>query len=91
MSADFGFVVHAAKREADKFAIHYLGDGFTHGSFAGSGRTNETEDRLAFFFGLEAADGEEFEHAVFGTLEPVVIAVEHFARAFQVEVVGGVV
>ena len=45
MSADFRLVVHAAERDADKFAAHRSRNRFSERSFAHAGRPDEAQNR----------------------------------------------
>ena len=83
VAADFGFVAHAAERQADELAVHRAGDRLGERRLADSGRPGEGEDgRLGLLD--EGADGEELEDALLDLLEPVVIFVEDLLGALQV-------
>ena len=83
MAADFGFVAHAAERQADELAVHRARDRLGERGLADSGRSGEGEDgRLRLLD--QRADGEELEDALLDLLEPVVVLVEDLLGALQV-------
>src|SRR5205807_6388807 len=75
MSADLGFVAHAAEGEADELAAGGAGDRLRQRGLADAGRSDEAEDRALRSFD-ELAHREELEDALFDLVETVVILVE---------------
>ena len=88
VAADFGFVVHAAHGDAGELAAEGAGDGAAEGGFAHAGRSDEAEDG-AFEDGLELEDGEVVEDAVLDLFEVVVIFVEDFGGALDIDLGAG--
>jgi len=64
MSADFGFIAHAAERDGRaKFASERIGHAFAKESFADTGRTDQTEDR-AFDCFTTFEHGKKFKQTI---------------------------
>ena len=83
MPADFGFVTHAAEREAHELAVHGAGDRLGERRLADSRRAGERQDRRLRLLD-QGAHGEELEDAVLDLLEPVVVLVEDPFGALEV-------
>ena len=75
MAADFSFVVHAAKRDADKFPAHSSRDGFSERCLADAWRPDEAKNRT-FHSRLKLFHREIVENALLHLFEIVVIFVE---------------
>ena len=88
MTADFGLVADAAEAEAVELLAHSAGDRASQAGFADSGRSDEAEDRLAdAAFGLELADGQVLQDAVFYFFQAEVVFVKDAGDFVDVEVV----
>ena len=83
MAADFGFIAHAAQRQAHELASGGLGDRHSERSLAHAGRPDEAQDGSLGIL-HQAAHGQEFEDAFLDLLEAVVIAFEHLLREGQI-------
>src|SRR6185437_6809599 len=83
MAANFGFIAHAAERDAHEFASRGLADGHGEGSLAHTWRADEAENRA---FGIldQLANGEEFEDAFLDFFQAVMVFVENFLGALDV-------
>ncbi len=86
MSADFRFVMNAAKAHADELAAQRPRDGLAQRCFSNSRRTDEAEDR-AFAVLLQLADRKVFDDALFDLFQPVVIRVQDRLGLLQVQIV----
>ena len=86
MPADLGLVAHAADVMRTNLRPMRLGDAVAEAGLADAGRADEAQDRPVQV-GLELADRQELEDAVFDLFEVVVVAVEDLARVRHVEVV----
>ena len=75
MSADLGFVAHAADRKAHELAAHRASDRLTERRFPDARRPDEAKDRAGQLL-LEFADGQILDDALLDLLEIVVILVE---------------
>ena len=100
MAADFGFIAHAAQRNAHKFAPHGTGDRTPQRSLAHPGRPHKAQNctfavvadgvvghsGFQFFFALKAqfAHSEVFQNAVFDVFQPVVVFIQHFFGVLKV-------
>src|SRR5208337_602935 len=76
MAANFGFVVHAAKSDADEFAAEGTRDGFTQRGFTHARRPDEAKDR-PLHAGLEFLDGQVVEDALLHLFQVVVVLVQN--------------
>src|SRR5207244_4163435 len=76
MAADFGLVMNAAKRDADKLAPESAGDRTAERSLAHAWRSDETED-WTFHRRLQTSNGKVVKNAIFYFLQIVVIGVEN--------------
>src|SRR5258707_13782385 len=81
MAANFGFIAHAAERDANKLAAGGMADGHGQRGFADARRSDEAKDRALGIF-YELADGEEFEDALFYLIEAIVLVVKVFLGGF---------
>ena len=89
VTANLGFVVKAAQRDALILAVQRLGDGASQRCLAHARRAIEADDgRLEVAAQLE--NREVLENAVFHILQAVVVAVELCLHLLEVEVVGGI-
>ena len=86
MSANFGFVSHAAEGSAREVATHAASDRFSERCLADAGRSNEAEDR-SLCIGSEFSDGKEFKDAIFDLFEAVMVRVKDFACLMKVEII----
>ena len=79
MAADLSLVAHAAERHADELAIRRSRDRLAHRRLAGTGRSDQREDRAgALVLGHAAllaqlAHGQVLGDAVLHILEPGVV------------------
>ena len=83
MSADLGFVTHAAKRHAHEVTACSLGDGLAQRSLPDAGRTDEAEDWSTHLIGARL-HGEVLQYALLHLLQPVVVRVQHVFSVLQV-------
>src|SRR5258708_6060754 len=83
MTANFGFIAHAAERHANEFAAGGVTDGHGERGLADARRPDETEDG-AFGIFYELADGKEFENALFDLFQAVMLIVQNFFGGFDV-------
>ena len=79
MAADFGFIAHAAERQAHELAAGRLGDRHAERGLADAGRPDEAQDRALGILD-QPAHRQEFEDALLDLLETVVIGFEHLLR-----------
>ena len=83
MTADLGFVTHAAERHANEVAAGGLGDGLAERGFTDARRTDEAEDGPANLVATRL-HGEVFEDAFLHLLEAVVIGIENVLRVLEI-------
>ena len=83
MAADFGFIAHAAERQAHELASGGLGDRHAERSFADAGSADEAQDGTLGIFD-QPAHRQEFEDALLDLFEAVVIAFEHLLGESQI-------
>src|SRR5688572_32279920 len=83
MSADLGFVAHAAQREPYEFPAGGAGNRHAQRSLADAGRANETQDRSLGFLD-QLAYSQELENAFFYLFETIVVFVQDLFRQFDV-------
>ena len=79
MSADFGFIVHAAQRQPHELASQRAGNRLAQRRLAHARRSNEAQDR-ALHAGPQTAHRQVIENAVLHLLQIVVVGVEDFLR-----------
>src|SRR5581483_1219578 len=84
MTADLGFVVHAAERDAHELAPGRPRDRLAERGLADAGRSDEAKYR-ALALRVEFAHGEILENAALDLFEAVMILVEHLARPFDID------
>ena len=102
VTADLGFVAHAAQGDADELASHGAGDRAAQGGLAHPRRPDKAQDhalaRAADFihrlfsdligaFQAQLAHGQVFQDALFDILQSEVILVEHLAGMRDIEVI----
>ncbi len=86
MTADLGFVAHAADREAHELAAHRLRDRLPERGLADARRSDEAQDRPRQLV-LQLAHGEVLDDAILDLLEIVVVLVEDLARPRDVDLI----
>jgi hypothetical protein len=74
VTADFGFVTHAAERHAHEVAARRLGDRLAERGLADAGRADEAEDRARSLF-VRALHREIFEDALLDLVQAVMVLV----------------
>ena len=84
VSADIGFVAHAAERNARQFAVQSAGDRHSDRGFTDARRPHETNDLVAQVGG-ELSDRYVFEDAFLDLVQSVVILVEDLRGFLHVE------
>jgi hypothetical protein len=89
VTADFGLVAHASKRDAHEFAVEGTSDGTAQRGLSDTWRTDEAENRSFHFRAAQFANCEVLENALLDLLESVVIFVEDLTGAAEVMVVRG--
>ena len=91
MAADVRLVARAAQRNADVLAPERFSDALGDGGFADAGGSGKEENRSfidLFLFhlalggavGLEFANRQVFDHAIFDLFQPVVVFVQNLRR-----------
>src|SRR5215475_4903062 len=83
MAANFGFIAHAAERDADEFAARCVADRHGERSFADAWRPDKAEYRTLWIL-HQLANSEKFENADFYFFEAVVFLVQNVFRGFDV-------
>ena len=84
MTADLGFVVHPAQRDAHELAPQRLGDALAERGLAHAGRPDEAQDgRLALR--VELAHREELEDALLDLVQTEVVLVEDATRLGEID------
>src|SRR5581483_1353654 len=84
MAADLGFVVNAAKRDADKFAPERTSNRTAERGLADARRSHEAKD-WTFHCRLKTTNGEVIQNAVFYFLQIVVVGIQDFFRFRNVD------
>ena len=84
MAANFGFIVHTAKRNTDKFASEGTSDGFAERGFAHARRSDKAENR-ALHSRLQFFHSQIIENALFHFFEIVVILIQDVLRLRNVD------
>ena len=88
VAANFGFVAHTAKRDADELPSHRFRNRTAQRSLPDSRRTDEAQNG-GLALRLQLQHGKVFENAFFDLFEIVVVAVEDFAGFHDVDFLGG--
>ena len=88
MTANLGFVAHAAQRDAGKLPTQGIGHAFAQRSFADAGRTHETKNRT-FQFVLQLDDSQEFQQSVLHFGQAIMLLVQNARRRGQIDLVLG--
>src|SRR5208282_3980509 len=83
MAANFGFIAHAAKGNADELAAGGVANGHGERGLAHTRRPDKAEDGALGILD-ELAHGEEFEDALLDLLEAVVLFIENFLGGLDV-------
>ena len=75
MSFDFGFIAHAADREAVELAVEGARHALPNAGLANAWRADEADD-TPLHATCEFADADKLENALLDILEPVVVVFE---------------
>ena len=86
MAADLGFVAHAAQRHLHELPSHCLGNRPHDGRLAHARRAREAQDG-ALHIVFHAQHRQVLDDALLHLFQPVVVFLQHAARAFEVQVV----
>ena len=85
MTANLGFVAHAADRDAIELASDRLADRFAERRLAGARRSDEAEDRTVRIAAAQLAHGEVLDDALLRFVESVVPVVERALDFLEVD------
>ena len=88
MTADFGFVVHAAQGDTDVFPAQRPCYALAQGGLTHAGRAPQTQDGRTHV-PLQFQDCQVFDDAVFHAVQAEMVFVQHLLRMLEVQVVVG--
>jgi len=83
VAADFRFIPDSSEGNADILPAQGFCHGFAHGSFSGSGRSDQQKNRTLLFL-VQFHDGNLLKDPVLHFLQAVMIPVQHFSRFSQI-------
>ena len=88
MTADLGFVPHAAQTDAHIFAAKAFGDGARNTGLANARRAYQTDD-LCLHVRCQLAHGQHFQNAVLDLFQAVVVPIQNLLGAVDIQIIHG--